>query len=195
VNEEAAMTVSMVKGQRISLEKPGGTLTLVRMGLGWDAVKKRGFFGSREREIDLDASCVLFADGRITDAVFFGKLVSDDGSVRHTGDNLTGHGDGDDESVIVDLNRLPVHISSLIFTVSSFNGQSFNEVENAFCRLVDETNGAELARYTLTGGGGHTSMVMARLYRHGGAWKMAAIGEPGQGRTFQDMLPQLVAHA
>jgi tellurium resistance protein TerZ len=189
------MTVSMVKGQRISLEKPGGALTLVRMGLGWDAVKRRGFFGSREREIDLDASCVLFADGRITDAVFFGKLVSDDGSVRHTGDNLTGHGDGDDESVIVDLARLPVHVTSLLFTVSSFNGQSFNEVENAFCRLVDESNGTELARYTLTGGGAHTSMVMARLYRHGGAWKMGAIGEPGQGRTFQDMLPQLAAHA
>jgi len=189
------VTVSMVKGQRISLEKPGGTLSMVRMGLGWDAVKKRGFFGSREREIDLDASCLLFADGQLADVVYFGKLTSSDGSVRHTGDNLTGVGDGDDESVIVDLTRVPVHVTSLVFTVSSFNGQTFNEVENAFCRLVDETTGAELARYTLTGGGAHTGMVMAKLYRHGGGWKMNAIGEPAQGRTFQDMLPAIAAHA
>ncbi|RAY15504.1 TerD family protein [Actinomadura craniellae] len=189
------MTVSMVKGQRISLEKPGDALQLVRMGLGWDAVKKRGFFGSREQEIDLDASCVLFADGQIADVVFFGKLTSDDGSVRHTGDNLTGAGDGDDESVIVDLSRLPVHVTSLVFTVSSFNGQTFNEVENAFCRVVNERDNAELARYTLTGGGAHTAMVMAKLYRNPAGWKMNAIGEPCHGRTFQDMLPVIAQHA
>ncbi|KAB2342060.1 TerD family protein [Actinomadura rudentiformis] len=189
------MAVSMQKGQRISLEKPGDALTMVRMGLGWDAVKKKGFFGARQQEIDLDASCVLFADGRLADVVYFGKLVSDDGSVRHTGDNVTGHGDGDDESVLVDLGRLPVHVTSLVFTVSSFNGQTFDEVDNAFCRLVDETGGGELARYTLTGGGGHTAMVMARLYRHASGWKMAAIGEPSQGRTFEDMLPSITAHA
>ncbi|HEX2314459.1 MAG TPA: TerD family protein [Thermomonospora sp.] len=189
------MTVSLQKGQRISLEKPGGALTMVRMGLGWDAVKKKGFFGSREQEIDLDASCLLFADGRLADVIYFGKLVSDDGSVRHTGDNLTGAGDGDDESVIVDLARLPVHITSLVFTVSSFNGQNFNQVENAFCRLVDETTNAEMARFTLTGGGAHTGMVMAKLYRHASGWKMNAIGEPAQGRTFQDMLPVIATHA
>lgn len=189
------MTVSMSKGQRISLEKDGGELRQVRMGLGWDAVKKRSFFGSREREVDLDASCVVFADGRPADVVYFGKLVTDDGSIRHTGDNLTGHGEGDDESIVVDLGRLPVHITSLVFTVSSFNGQTFDEVENAFCRLVDEASGQELARYTLTGGGRHTGMVMAKVYRHGQSWKMAAIGEPAQGRTFKDMLPALAAHA
>lgn len=189
------MGVSMVKGQRISLEKPGGSLQLVRMGLGWDAVKKKGFFGSRERDIDLDASCVMFADRQVADVVYFGKLTSDDGSVRHTGDNLTGAGSGDDESVVVDLTRLPVHISTLIFTVSSFSGQTFNEVENAFCRLVDESNGSELARYELTGGGGHTGMIMAKIYRHGDGWKMNAIGEPSQGRTFQDMLSVIAAYA
>ena len=189
------MGVSMVKGQRISLEKSSGALQRVRMGLGWDAVKKKSFFGSRERDIDLDASCVLFADQSLADVVFFGKLVSDDGTVRHTGDNLTGAGDGDDESVVVDLNRLPVHVTSLVFTVSSFNGQTFNEVENAFCRLVDESNGTELARYQLSGGGSHTAMVMARLYRHGDIWKMNAIGEPGHGRTIQDMLPVIAANA
>ncbi|MFF5264699.1 TerD family protein [Actinomadura viridis] len=189
------MSVSLQKGQRISLEKSGGALSMVRMGLGWDAVKKKGFFGSREREIDLDASCVLLADGGVADVIYFGKLTSDDGSVRHTGDNLTGAGDGDDESVIVDLGRLPVHVTSLVFTVSSFNGQTFNEVDNAFCRLVDETDGSEMARFTLTGGGAHTAMIMARLYRHSGGWKMNAIGEPAQGRTFQDMLPAIAAYS
>ncbi|GAB2830968.1 TerD family protein [Actinocorallia aurea] len=191
------MAVSMVKGQRISLEKPGGGggLTRVRMGLGWDAVKKKGFFGSRDQEIDLDATVVAFAGDQIADVVYFGQLTSRDGSIRHTGDNRTGAGDGDDESILVDLSRLPVHVTSLVFVVNSFQGQTFNEVANAFCRLVDDTNGTEMARYTLTGGGGHTAMVMARIYRHGDAWKMNAIGEPGMGRTFQDILPTLATHA
>jgi tellurium resistance protein TerZ len=165
------------------------------MGLGWDAVKKRGLFGSRQKEIDLDASAALLADTQLVDVVYFGKLNSDDGAVRHTGDNLTGDGDGDDESIIVDLTRLPVHVTSLIFTVSSFQGQTFNEVANAFCRLVDETNGSELARYELSGGGTHTGLVMVKLYRQGNGWKLNAIGEPVQGRTLRDLLPAVLAHA
>jgi len=189
------MAVNMTKGQRISLDKPGGQLTLVRMGLGWDAVKKRGLFGSREQEIDLDASVVLLAGDQLVDAVYFGKLTSDDGSVRHTGDNLTGAGDGDDESIIVDLTRVPVHVTSLIFTVSSFQGQDFNQIANAFCRLVDETNGTEMARYELSGGGQHTGNVMAKLYRHQGGWKLNAIGEPTSGRTLRDLLPAVLSYA
>jgi tellurium resistance protein TerZ len=186
----------MSKGQRISLEKPGGgELTMVRMGLGWDAIKKKGFFGSREKDVDLDASCVLFSDdNQPRDAVYFGHLTSDDGSVRHTGDNLTGAGDGDDESIIVDLNRVPVHVSQIVFTVSSFQGQTFQDIANAFCRLVDESTGQELARYTLSGGGAFTGQIMAKLYRHGTGWKMAAIGEPTNGRTIQDLLPAMAAH-
>ncbi|WP_436787369.1 TerD family protein [Yinghuangia sp. YIM S10712] len=189
------MSVNMVKGQRLSLEKQGGgQLTLVRMGLGWDAIKKKGLFGSRERDVDLDASCVLFAEQQPVDAVYFGHLVSDDGSIRHTGDNLTGAGDGDDESIIVDLSRVPVHVTQIIFTVNSFQGQTFQEIENAFCRIVDETNGQELARYTLSGGGPHNAQVMAKLYRHGDGWKMSAIGEPANGRTFTELMPALAAH-
>lgn len=94
---------------------------------------------------------MLFADKQPVDVVFFRHLVSDDGSVRHTGDNLVGGvgQGGDDEAVLVDLQRVPVHIDQIIFTVNSFTGQTFQEVQNAFCRLVDETNGQELARYTL----------------------------------------------
>ena len=119
------MTVNMTKGQAISLQKnDGGTLTAVRMGLGWQAAPRRGLFGSRTREIDLDASAVLFADKQPVDVVFFRHLVSDDGSVRHTGDNLVGGvgQGGDDEAILVDLARIPVHIDQIVFTVNSFTG-------------------------------------------------------------------------
>src|SRR3954453_9043727 len=129
----------MTKGQAISLQKAdGGTLTAVRMGLGWQAAPRRGLFGSRTREIDLDASAVLFADKKPVDVVFFSHLVSDDGSVRHTGDNLvSGVGEGgDDEAILVDLARVTVHIHQTVFTVNSFTGQTFHEAKNTFCPLV-----------------------------------------------------------
>ncbi|MEU6244842.1 MULTISPECIES: TerD family protein [unclassified Streptomyces] len=191
------MSVNLSKGQAISLEKQdGASLTAVRMGLGWQAAKRRGLFGSRTREIDLDASAVLFSEKQPVDVVFFRHLVSDDGSVRHTGDNLVGgvgHG-GDDEAVLVDLQRVPAHIDQIVFTVNSFSGQTFQEVENAFCRLVDETNGQELARYTLAGGGEYTAQIMAKVHRAGQGWKLTALGEPARGRTFQDLMPTILPH-
>lgn len=191
------MTVNLSKGQAISLQKTdGGTLTAVRMGLGWQAAPRRGLFGKRTKEIDLDASAVLFADSQPVDVVFFRHLTSDDGSVTHTGDNLVGGAGqgGDDEAILVDLQRVPVHIDQIIFTVNSFTGQTFAEVENAFCRLVDETNGQELARYTLAGGGQYTAQLMAKVQRQGNGWSMKAIGEPANGRTFQDLMPAILPH-
>ncbi|WP_432120016.1 TerD family protein [Streptomyces sp. bgisy032] len=192
------MSVNLNKGQQISLSKSDGTvLRSVRMGLGWQAAPRKGFLAklTGTREIDLDASAVLFAAGKPTDVVFFQHLISDDGSVRHTGDNLTGGvGTGDDEAILVDLARVPGHIDQIVFTVNSFTGQTFAEVQNAFCRLVDETTGVELARYTLTGGGDHTAQIMAKVHRSGGGWQMKAIGEPATGRTFQDLLPAISPH-
>ncbi|QHC24008.1 TerD family protein [Streptomyces sp. GS7] len=192
------MTVNMSKGQKVSLSKSdGGALSVVRMGLGWQAARRKGFLARlTAREIDLDASAVLFAGKQPMDVVFFQHLVSDDGSVRHTGDNLVGgSGQGDDdESVLVDLQRVPAHVDQIVFTVNSFTGQTFQEVENAFCRLVDETNGQELARYTLSGGGAHTAQVMAKVFRADGGWQMAALGTPAHGRTFQDLMPTIAAH-
>src|SRR3954447_16375591 len=189
------MTVTRSKGERVSLPKADGhTLTRVRMGLGWDAVRKRGLFGSRAQTIDLDASALLF-DGRgaLVDAVWFRQLRSKDGSVQHTGDNLTGDGDGDDESIIVDLGRLAPAVTQIVFTVNSFTGQDFSQIENAFCRLVDETTGDELARYDLTGSGRAQPPTMAKDSRGGGGgWTMTAIGGIGNGRTFQDLLPATV---
>jgi tellurium resistance protein TerZ len=189
------VSVNLSKGQAISLQKSdGGTLTAVRMGLGWKSAPRRGLFGSRTREIDLDASAVLFADKQPVDAVYFRHLTSDDGSVRHTGDNLVGGAGqgGDDESILVDLQRVPVHIDQIVFTVNSFTGQTFAEVQDAFCRLVDETNGQELARYTLTGGSNATAQIMAKVHRKGSGWEMTALGAPGGGRTIQDLMPTIL---
>ncbi|WP_149182091.1 TerD family protein [Streptomyces sp. TRM49041] len=193
------MAVNLTKGQQISLEKTGGgTLSVVRMGLGWQASPKKGFLArlTGPNEIDLDASAVLFADGEPVDVVFFQHLVSEDGAVRHTGDNLVGGAGqgGDDEAILVDLPRLPAHVDQIVFTVNSFTGQTFADVQNAFCRLIDETTGQELARYTLSGGGVYTAQIMAKVHRSGGTWHMSAIGEPAQGRTFQDLLPTIAAH-
>lgn len=188
------MTITLTKGQRVSLEKRGGgTLTRVRMGLGWDAVRKRGLFGSRTQSIDLDASALLFnANGVLVDQVWFKQLTSQDGAVRHTGDNRTGDGDGDDESIQVDLSRLPAVVETLVFTVNSFTGQDFSQIENASCRLLDETAGdAEIARFDLTGSGRHTAQIMAKLTRDGSGWSMTALGIPASGRTFRDLLPAL----
>ncbi|NBE57080.1 TerD family protein [Streptomyces boluensis] len=191
--------VNLSKGQQISLSKSdGSTLTAVRMGLGWQSAPRKGLFAklAGRGEIDLDASAVLFAGSEPVDVVFFQHLVSDDGSVRHTGDNLVGGAGqgGDDETILVDLARVPVHVDRIVFTVNSFTGQTFAEVQNAFCRLVDEQTGQELARYTLTGGGDHTAQIMAKVQRGDGGWQLKAIGEPASGRTFQDLMPSIAAH-
>lgn len=190
------MTVNLSKGQAVSLRKSdGGSLAAVRMGLGWQAAPRRGLF-RRTKAIDLDASAVLFAGEQAVDVVFFRHLVSDDGSVRHSGDNLVGGaGQGeDDETIMVDLQQVPSTVDRIVFTVNSFTGQTFAEVANAFCRLLDAGNGQELARYTLTGGGDYTAQIMAKVQREDGGWQMTAIGEPANGRTFQDLMPSIVRH-
>jgi len=192
------MAVVLAKGQRISLEKvAGNTLTKIVMGLGWDAMKKKGFlgFGGGQQEIDLDASCLMFDQANnLVDCIWFRQLTSRDGSILHTGDNRTGAGDGDDEQIVVDLTRVPSGVKSLVFTVNSFTGQNFSQIENAFCRIVNGANNSEIARYELTCNGIHTAQIMAKVYRNNDEWKMHAIGENASGRTFQDMLPQISPH-
>ncbi|WP_030276221.1 TerD family protein [Streptomyces sp. NRRL B-24484] len=192
------MSVNLGKGQKVDLGKPdGGALAVVRMGLGWQAAPRKGFFAKlMARDIDLDASAVLFAGRTPVDVVYFQHLISSDGSVRHSGDNLTGGaGQGaDDEVITVDLTRVPKKVDQIVFTVNSFTGQTFQDVQNAFCRLVDDATGRELARYTLTGGGSHTAQIMAKVHRSNGGWQMTAIGAPTQGRTFQDVIPDIEQH-
>ncbi|MFT4127631.1 MAG: TerD family protein [Gordonia sp. (in: high G+C Gram-positive bacteria)] len=179
--------VSLAKGQKVTLRKDGGVkLTRIRMGLGWDQVKRSGGFFGRQREIDLDASVLMFSRGQLAGVVYYGQLRSDDNSILHSGDNLTGAGEGDDEVISVDLPAVHPAIDNLVFTVTSYQGQTFQEIANAFCRLVDDTTGAELARYTLAGGMPYTAVTMAVIHREGGEWKLRAIGEPFQGKTPRD---------
>ncbi|MBB3224652.1 TerD family protein [Pseudoduganella umbonata] len=192
------MSVNLTKGQKISLDKEaGGALSQVTMGLGWDAVKSKGFlgFGSKSADVDLDASCLLFDEAnKPVDTVWFRQLKSRDGSVVHSGDNRTGAGDGDDEQISVSLQQVPANVKSIVFTVNSFTGQSFAQVQNAYCRLLNAKDGKEVARFDLSVQGPHSAQIMAKLYRHGGEWKMHAIGENGTGRTFEELLPQVAQH-
>ena len=201
------MSVNLSKGQKISLEKEaGGALSQIKMGLGWDvgaAPQKSGGFlgglfgggGSAGGSIDLDASCsMLDANKQMVDAIWFGQLQSKDSSIQHTGDNRTGAGDGDDEVINVNLSRIPDHVQALVFTVNSFTGQTFATVNNAFCRLVNASNNSEVARYDLSAQGSHTALILAKIYRHNGEWKMHAIGETASGRTFHDLMPAILPH-
>jgi len=192
------MSISMVKGQKISLSKESAGLTRIFMGLGWDVAnnKKGGIFGGllggASGDIDLDASCLVFDDhGKPLDQIWFQRLNGMNGAIVHTGDNLTGAGEGDDETIRVDLSRLPANAKTLVFTVNSFRGQTFDTVANAFCRVVDEVSGRELARFNLSESGPHTGLIMAKIYRHNEEWKMHALGEKTTGRTFHDMMPAI----
>jgi tellurium resistance protein TerZ len=189
------MSISLAKGQTVSLEKGSG-LTKVFMGCGWDPAqpKKKGFLGGLlggggAQDIDLDASVIVFDEGKNSiDLVWFKQLKSGDGSIQHSGDNLTGEGDGDDETIHVDLTKLDPRAKYLVFTVNSFRGQTFDEVDNAFARLVDSGKGAEICRYTLTEKGRHTGVVMASMEKTASGWQMTAHGTPTNGRTAQELV-------
>lgn len=190
------MGLSLQKGQALSLKKnDGASLTRVRMGLGWDsaAPTKRGLFGGLKKaaDVDLDASAIFFdGSGKAVDTVFFNQLQSKDGSTKHTGDNLTGEGDGDDETILVDLSKVSPAVAQIVFVISSYSRQTFDSVENAFCRLIDDSTAGspEVARFQLTDSGTHTAMIMAKVSRDGTGWNFTAIGDRANGRTAMDLI-------
>ncbi|MBO0913924.1 TerD family protein [Streptomyces laculatispora] len=174
------MGVTLAKGGNVSLSKEAPGLTAVTVGLGWDVRTTTG------ADHDLDASALLCSDtGKVLSDlhfVFYNNLNSPDGSVQHTGDNLTGEGEGDDESINVDLAGVPADVSKIVFPVSIHDaqsrGQSFGQVRNAFIRVVNQANGVELARYDLSEDAStETAMVFGELYRHGAEWKFRAVGQ------------------
>jgi stress response protein SCP2 len=176
--------VNLVKGSRVSLVKSGAPpLTNVVMGLGWDPAKGR-------RNIDLDASAIAYDEGgRKLQIVWFMHLSEFGGALRHSGDNLTGKGEGDDEQILVDLARLPANVMSLVFTITSFGGQKFTDIARAFCRLVDATSGRELVRYELSDAQRNSAVIMAMLRRQPtGSWEMRAIGEFHDARTVKKLV-------
>jgi tellurium resistance protein TerD len=172
--------VSLSKGGNVSLTKEAPNLTAVVVGLGWDARTTTG------SDFDLDASALLTNDqGKVLSDqhfVFFNNLKSPDGSVEHTGDNLTGEGEGDDEVINVNLAGVPADVAKIVFPVSIYEAetrqQSFGQVRNAYIRVVNAADNRELARYDLTEDAStETAMVFGELYRHGGEWKFRAIGQ------------------
>lgn len=198
------MSVSLAKGERVSLaKKGGGGLTSVTMGLGWSPAqkaKKGGFLGGLlgggggADSIDLDASCLAFAGRGVVAKVWFRDLQGLGGAIQHSGDNRTGEGDGDDETIRIDLARLPPEVDRIALTVNSFTGQTFDEVEDAFCRVVDNATGSEVARFDLREKGRHTGVVMAILAKDGsGIWSMEAVGKAARGQTVDQMSQDVLA--
>ncbi|MGW7278267.1 TerD family protein [Streptomyces sp. NPDC054844] len=176
--------VSLQKNQTVSLVKGGRPmLSQVKMGLGWEPAY-------RGKDIDLDASVIAYGPQRNhIDSCYFGKLSIVGGAIKHSGDNLTGEGGGDDEVITVDLGRLPQEVSGLVFTVNSFSGQKFTEVAKAYCRLLDAATGEELVRFDLTSAEPQTGVMMAKLIRqYSGEWEMTAMGDFVKSRTVRGMV-------
>ena len=173
------MGVTLAKGGNVSLSKAAPNLTQVLVGLGWDARSTTG------APFDLDASALMCSGGRVMGDewfVFYNQLTSPDGSVEHTGDNLTGEGEGDDEVINVNLPAVPPQVEKIVFPVSIHmadeRGQTFGQVSNAFIRVVNQADGQELARYDLSEDAStETAMIFGELYRYQGEWKFRAVGQ------------------
>lgn len=189
------MSISLQKGQKVSLSKDNAGLAKVIIGLGWDEAPqpRGGFFAPKPQPVDCDASAIMLQGGRFMDkgdVVYFGNLRHRSGTVQHLGDNLTGAGAGDDEQIIVDLASIPAQYDRIVIVVNIYQAvqrrQHFGMIQNAFCRLVDARNNNEMCRYNLTENySGMTAMIFGEVYRHNGEWKFNAMGQgtndPGLG--------------
>jgi tellurium resistance protein TerD len=178
------MSISLNKGGNLSLSKEAPGLSKILVGLGWDTRSTDG------QDFDLDASAFLLKEGdkvrADTDFIFYNQLKSPEGSVEHTGDNLTGEGEGDDEVIKVDLSRVPQDIQKISVVVTIHDGetrrQNFGMVSNAFIRIVNEAGGAEIARYDLSEDAStETAMIFGEVYRNGPEWKFRAVGQGYNG--------------
>lgn len=192
------MSVSLQKGQKISLTKGNDGLSKIVVGLGWDAAPQGtgflgGLFGGGSAPtIDCDASAILLKNGKFVDQkdfVYFGNLHHKSGAVNHQGDNLTGDGDGDDEQIVIDLTKVPAEYDKIVIVVNIYRAKSkhqhFGMINNAFIRIVDARTNSEMCKYNLTEDySGMTAMIFGEVYRHDNEWKFSAIG---QGTTDGDL--------
>ncbi len=178
------MAVSLGKGGNVSLNKEEPGLNKILIGLGWDVRATDG------GDFDLDASLfMLSGSGKVrndNDFIFYNNLRSSDGSIEHTGDNRTGAGDGDDEMIKVDLQRVPSDIDKLVLGVTIHDAdakrQNFGMIGSAFIRIVNQDNNREIVRYDLSEDMSiETAMLFGEVYRHGGEWKFRAVGQGFKG--------------
>ncbi|MCL2160427.1 MAG: TerD family protein [Betaproteobacteria bacterium] len=178
------MAISLQKGGNVNLSKTAPSMSKMLVGLGWDVRATDG------AEFDLDASAFLLnASGRVrtdTDFIFYNCPRSTDGSVEHGGDNRTGAGDGDDETIMIDLGKVPADIEKIAICVTIHDAdarrQNFGMVSAAYVRCVDAASNAEIAKYDLSEDASvETAMIFGEIYRNGGDWKFKAIGQGFQG--------------
>ena len=196
------MGVNLQKGQKVNLKKSDGqALSRIRIGLGWDPVKQKkgglfgSIFGGSAPDIDCDASVIVCKGGRLSgkdDVVYFGNLKHSSGAIVHTGDNLTGEGEGDDEQILVDLTAVPQDYDKLVFVVNIYDCESrkqdFGMIANAFIRICDENTGEEFCRYNLSESyAGMTAMIFGEIYRYNGEWKFNAIGQGTKDKGLNEL--------
>lgn len=174
------MGLNLAKGQKLSLLKEDPSLKKVRLGLGWDTPEIQG------KDFDLDATVVLLgSNGKVrtdADVIFYNNLLSSCGSVQHQGDNRTGEGDGDDEVIIVELDKVPTDVERIVTLVTihdaTARGQNFGQVKSGLVRIVNEDTQNEIAKFDLTEDFSiQTSVVFCELYKHNGEWKFNPIGD------------------
>ncbi|MEG0962223.1 MAG: TerD family protein [Lachnospiraceae bacterium] len=181
------MSISLQKGQKVSLSKDNPGLSNVLIGLGWDEVKQKkgGLFAPKPQQVDCDASALMLQGGKLMgkeDIIYFGNLRHSSGTVQHMGDNLTGAGDGDDEQILVDLSKIPEQYDKIVLVVNIYQAiqkkQHFGLIENAFIRLIDGKSNQEMCKYNLSENyEGMTAMIFGEVYRHDKEWKFNAIGQ------------------
>ena len=192
------MAINLKKGQKIDLKKSNPGLSAIRVGLGWDPVEQGGgflkaLFGSGQADIDCDASVFLSnEDSTPVDLIYFGNLRTKNDSIIHTGDNLTGEGAGDDEVILVDLDKIPAQVDKLLFVVNIYDcvrrKQNFGMIKNAYIRMADAKTNTEIARYNLSDDySGKTALIVGLIYRYDKTWKFSAIGEGTNDTGLNDM--------
>lgn len=200
------MSVSLQKGQKVSLSKGNDGLNKVIVGLGWDEAPRTGgglfggLFGGGGAAIDCDASALLLTNGKLIDTkdiVFFGNLKHKSGTVQHKGDNLTGAGDGDDEQIVIDLARVSAQYDRIVFVVNIYQAvqrrQNFGMIRNAFIRIVDGRNNQEMCKYNLSENyDGMTAMIFGEVYRYNDEWKFNAMGQGTTDATIGDLAKRYI---
>jgi len=196
------MGINLQKGQRVDLTKGNAGLSRILVGLGWDPVQKSSgllgsLMGKSTPDIDCDASVLMLDEsGKIRDKnylIYYGNLKSLCGSVKHTGDNLTGDGEGDDEQIIVELNKIPQNINKLVFVVNIYDcirrKQDFGLIQNAFIRVVNQSSNQELMRYNLSEDyAGMTTLIVGEIYRYNTEWKFAALGQGTRDASLSEII-------
>lgn len=195
------MAINLSKGQRINLEKSNGSkLSSICVGINWGAIEKKSWLGGVSKvAVDLDASCAVYDDAKkLREVIYFGNLKSSDGSIKHSGDDLTGDMGGDDgldnEVITLDFSQLNPSVSYVAFVLNSFKGQDFGTIPFASIRIYEGTPkrvNEVFATYDIANGSGfsgHVSMVMGVFYKKNGEWKFNAIGEPTKDRKLEETI-------